>query len=148
MNLEVILDSGKSLRNEFSTSEDVLNLEPILNSGLRFSIADGRLSVKGPAALVQEFSAGIKQWKPELLKITAGETVDDVGVCDYCSADLIGLPVQFDGYVNRVCPSCGQWHRCLPPPATKPILVCTSTTIDLFSKVAADHATIGDLVNH
>lgn len=55
----------------------------------------------------------IADWKPELIKIIAGEIVDDVGGCDQCGGELLGLRT-FDHYVNRVCPDCGKWFRCIP----------------------------------
>jgi len=55
----------------------------------------------------------VRQWKPELIKILNGETSTDIGQCD-CGSSLLGLPTR-DGYVNRVCPDCGRWFRCLDP---------------------------------
>lgn len=113
-------------------------LNSILNSGLTFSIEDGRLSAEGPASLRKAFRDSIRRNKPELLKILAGETIHDVGSCDHCAAELLGLPVH-GGYINRVCPDCGQWFRCLPPIDAKPVipktttdLVCNSQPIPLF----------------
>ena len=90
-------------------------LKHILESGLKFAIVDGGLSVRGSAALVTEFRQLIVDWKPEIIKIVALETVDDAGACDHCNGTLIGLRT-FDHYINRVCADCGTWHRCLPPP--------------------------------
>ena len=91
----------------------------ILESDLVLAVVDGRLSVKGPKSLLSELAPIIKHWKPELLRIAGGDTIGDVGQCDQCAADLIGLPVAFDRFINRVCPACGKWHRCLPPDWTK-----------------------------
>ena len=113
-------------------------LNSILNSGLRFSIVNGRLSAKGPEALMDAFRDAIRRNKPELLKVLAGETVHFCGHCDQCGAELLGLLVH-GGYTNRVCPECGKWFRCLPPmeakpaiPATSTDLVCNSQPIPLF----------------
>lgn len=87
-------------------------LNSILKSGLRLAVVEGRLSVKGPAKLLNAFRDATRRNKPELLKVLAGQSVDDVGQCDACGADLLGLQVR-GGYVNRVCPECGEWFRCL-----------------------------------
>ena len=87
-------------------------LNNILNSGLKMSVVDSRLSVRGSTELVGEFRAAIQTWKPEIVKILSGESVGDVGDCDHCHGSLIGLRT-FDYYINRVCPDCGKWFRCL-----------------------------------
>lgn len=89
-------------------------LNSILESGLKFAVVDDRLSVFGPRALVAEFRLLIRNWKPEITKVVAGETVADVGTCQHCNGTLIGLRT-FDHYVNRVCGDCGTWYRCFPP---------------------------------
>jgi hypothetical protein len=110
----------------------------IIESDVILAVVDGRLSVKGPESLVADLAPIIKQWKPELLKIAAGDSVGDVGTCDRCAADLIGLPVAFDGFTNRICPDCGKWHRCLPPKEITPAPpvstdhVCNTEPIPLF----------------
>ena len=86
----------------------------ILKSALVLSIVDGGLSVKGPKSQLVELLPIVKQWKPELAKIAAGETVSSVGSCDHCNTDLLGLLVH-GGYINRVCPTCGRFAICLPP---------------------------------
>ena len=86
----------------------------ILESGLVLSIVNSRLSVKGPNSELAELVPILEQWKPELLKIAAGETIADVGDCEHCNAELLGLLVHGD-YTNRVCPECGRWTICLPP---------------------------------
>ena len=91
-----------------------MTLNTLLESGLKFAIVDDRLSVRGSAELVEEFRQMIANWKPELMKIAGGEVVADVGYCDGCNSDLIGLPT-FDQFINRVCPLCGKWFRCLEP---------------------------------
>ena len=109
----------------------------ITESDLILSVKDGRLKVKGSESQVAELLPTIKQWKPELLKIAIGQTVNDVGGCDRCGADLLGL-ITFDGYVNRVCPACGCWKICFPPrnttpaPTTTAKPVCIAQLITLF----------------
>ena len=88
-------------------------LNTTLESGLKFGIVDDGLSVRGSVALVAEFRELIRHWKPELINVLNGETITDVGQCDYGSS-LLGLPTR-DGYINRVCPDCGSWFRCLDP---------------------------------
>jgi|TARA_B110000495_G_C22545127_1_gene330274 hypothetical protein len=99
----------------------------IMSSGLSLSIVDGGLAIRGPQTELAEILPMIKRWKPELIKILEGETVDDVGVCDQCGADLLGLLVKFDSYVNRVCPQCGQWFQCLPPASKNLLILATAT---------------------
>lgn len=53
----------------------------------------------------------IRSNRYEPVKVVAGESVGDVGLCERCSGDLIGFPTA-DGYVNRLCSECGKWHRC------------------------------------
>ena len=96
-------------------------MNPTLNRILRFanlaqivmSVESGVLFLEGESDQVQELVVMVKQWKPELIKILNGETITDVGQCD-CGSSLLGLPTK-DGYINRVCPDCGQWFRCLDP---------------------------------
>ena len=91
-------------------------ISDILKSELSFSVdSDGGLSVKGPKSVMKELLPTIRRLKPELMQIVAGDSIADVGQCDHCNAGLIGLPVSFDGYVNRVCGACGRWAICLPP---------------------------------
>ena len=86
-----------------------------LATDVQLSVDAGKLVIDGPDDVVDELIPMVKRWKPELIKVLTGGTVADVGQCDHCSADLIGLPVSFDGYVNRVCGACGAWAICLPP---------------------------------
>lgn len=109
-------------------------IDEILNSGIELSVTDaGKLRFKGDAETVNRWKPALRQWKLELIKILTGDTVGDVGQCDDCSAGLIGLPVS-GGYVNRVCPACGTWHRCIEPPAKRARPVCTKPPESLFSK--------------
>jgi len=109
----------------------------ILTGGLAFNYVDGKLIVRGDPELIKRMTPAIKRWKPELLKVMAGETVGNVGRCDQCNADLLGL-ITFDGYVNRVCPVCGCWKICLQPrnttpaPTTTAKPVCIAQPITLF----------------
>lgn len=91
-----------------------MTLNTLLETGLKFAIVDDRLSVRGSAELVIEFRQLITDLKPELVKIMAGEVVEDVGSCDGCNGELIGVPT-FDQFINRVCLLCGKWFRCLEP---------------------------------
>lgn len=75
------------------------------------STVEGRLDIEGHELTIRLFLPSIKQWKPELVMLLKGETVDGVGKCD-CGSWLTGFPT-FDGYVNRCCISCGAWHRCI-----------------------------------
>ena len=91
-------------------------INAILNSDIELAVSDaGKLSFKGPPEQVEQLMPALKLWKVELLKLLLGETVSDVGNCVLCDVPLIGIPVSFDGYTNRVCPDCGKWHHCLPP---------------------------------
>lgn len=78
-------------------------------------VESGKMVLDGPNDAVNELIPLVKKWKPELIQMLAGETIGDVGHCDHCNADIIGLPVSFDGFVNRVCGACGRWATCLPP---------------------------------
>ena len=100
----------------------------ILASDVRLSVRDGKLSIKGSPDVVKSLAPTIKRWKPELLKVLAGETICDVGDCDQCEAELLGLLVH-GGYTNRVCPECDKWFRCLPPMEAKPEILVTSTDL-------------------
>ena len=73
-----------------------------------------KITIDGPDSAVDELIPLVRRWKPELIQLLKGETISDVGSCDHCNADLIGL-VTFDGYTNRTCPACGKWFRCLEP---------------------------------
>jgi len=84
-------------------------------AGVTIMLEDGAIFLDGPVDAVDELAPLVKQYKPELIKVLNGETIADVGHCDRCNADLIGLPVDFDGYVNRVCGACGRWAVCMPP---------------------------------
>lgn len=119
-----------------------MSINAILESGLRLSVVKGRLAVRGSAEAVAEFRELIHSWKPELIKIANGDTVEGAGQCDQCGADLLGLRTP-DGYVNRVCGHCGTWHRCQKHNVQS---VCVEPLQGLFSKVAADPDTIGDLL--
>ena len=91
-------------------------INAILRSGIELSVGEtGKLAFKGRAETVKQWKPALRQWKLELLKVAVGETITNVGHCDHCGANLIGLPVSFDGYVNRVCGDCGRWAVCLPP---------------------------------
>ena len=91
-------------------------IDAILSSGIELSVgSNGKLLFNGKAQTVTHLKHAMKQWKPELISILRGESVSDVGKCDQCGTDLIGLPVSHDGYTNRVCGACGTWHSCLPP---------------------------------
>lgn len=79
------------------------------------AIDAGKLVLDGPDGAVDELIPMVRRWKPELLMLLSGESITDVGQCDHCNADLIGLPVSHDGFVNRVCGACGEWAICLPP---------------------------------
>ena len=82
---------------------------------LSMFMESGKIILDGPDNAVNELIPLVKKWKPELIQVLAGEAIGQVGQCDHCSADLIGLPVSFDGFVNRVCGACGQWATLLPP---------------------------------
>lgn len=83
--------------------------------GVSMVLNAGKIAIDGPNDAVDDLIPLVKQWKPELIKLLSDETIGNVGHCDHCGADLIGLPVSFDGYVNRVCGDCGRWAVCLPP---------------------------------
>ncbi len=87
----------------------------IFESRLVLTAVDGRLEVQGPKLLLDELRPIIRQWKHELLTIVTGKSVRHVGQCRSCGDNLIGLPVNHDGYLNRVCGACGRWAICLPP---------------------------------
>ena len=94
-----------------------MNLNLILSTaesaGISLSIDGATIVIEGAADQANELATMIKKWKPELIKVLNGETIDNVGQCD-CGSALLGLPT-FDGSVNRVCPDCGRWFRCLDP---------------------------------
>ncbi len=83
-------------------------------SSVSMLVEAGKLILDGPDDAVDELLPLVKQWKPELIQLLSGETVANVGQCEQCDADLIGLLVS-GGYVNRVCGACGRWAICLPP---------------------------------
>ena len=83
-----------------------------MGAGLLFEIDDNRLLFTGPAETVARYQSAIKAWKPEIIRIVKGDVCGDVGACDRCGRDLLGLPV-VDGFTNRVCQHCGKWHRCV-----------------------------------
>ena len=106
--------------------------------GVAITANNGKLKLEGPTSALDKVASMAKPWKPELLKVLAGETVEGVGDCDQCGGELLGLVVH-DGYVNRVCPQCGKWFRCLSLATAKPVislnttdLVCNSQPIPLF----------------
>jgi len=111
----------------------------IRRARLKLSIDDGKLKVKGKASLVSELSSTIKRWKPELIKTLEGKTVKSVGDCDRCDAELLGLLVHGD-YINRVCPECGKWFRCLEPNKHQRESNCAEEHQIVESKVAASLA--------
>ena len=91
-------------------------IHSIINSGIELSISEsGDLSYKGDESLVSGFMQKMRQWKPELIRYLRGDFITNVGNCEFCDSPLIGLPVSFDGYVNRVCGDCGRWAICLRP---------------------------------
>lgn len=91
-------------------------IHSIINCGIEFSVNEsGNLSFRGDQSLVTKFMPKMRQWKPELIRYVRGDFIKDVGNCNFCDSPLIGLPVSFDGYVNRVCGDCGRWAVCLPP---------------------------------
>ena len=84
------------------------------SNGITLDVDGDCIVLEGPAEQVDELATTIRQWKPELIKVLQGQTVGNVGTCD-CGSALLGLPT-FDGFVNRVCPDCGRWHRCQVDP--------------------------------
>lgn len=82
--------------------------------GITLDLDGDYIVLEGPESLVDELSEMIRQWKPELIKVLQGQIVSNVGTCN-CGSALLGLPT-FDGFVNRVCPDCGRWHRCQVDP--------------------------------
>ena len=92
-------------------------------SNVSLVLDSGMIHLDGPDNAVDKLIPMVKKWKPELQKVLAGETMAGVGTCGHCNADLIGLPVALDGYINRVCGDCGRWATCLPPSWTPSDLV-------------------------
>ena len=78
------------------------------------TVESGKIVLDGPDDAINELIPLVKSWKPELIQLLGGDSITNVGQCEHCIADLIGLPVSFDGYVNRVCGACGHWAVCLP----------------------------------
>ena len=117
---------------------------------LELRTVDGKLVVVGDIDLINVMTPAIKRWKPELIRIVEGNTVCDVGCCDHCGTDLLGMVVH-GGYINRVCVTCGNWFQCLTPTGSmqellRPIkrkreLTCAGEQDSVeYSKVAADCA--------
>lgn len=94
-----------------------MTINQVFESATRLQVGltleNENLVLDGPVAAVDQLLLLARPHKPELIKILNGETIIDVGQCD-CGSSLLGLPTR-DGYVNRVCPDCGQWFRCLDP---------------------------------
>ena len=93
------------------------------SSGVSLTANAGKIAIDGPNDAVDELIPLVQKWKLELIQLLGGDIIADVGQCDHCNADLIGLPVSFDGYTNRVCGDCGRWSTCLPPSWTPGDLV-------------------------
>jgi hypothetical protein len=90
-------------------------LDELLSTEIELQVDGGRLLYRIPEETAEKYLDEIRRWKPELIRMLNGDYCGDVGQCEQCGADLIGLPVAFDGYVNRVCGHCGTWHRCIAP---------------------------------
>ena len=87
----------------------------VKSTGVSLIANTGKITLDGPGDTVDELMPLVQKWKQELIQLLDGDPIANVGQCDHCSADLIGLPVSFDGFVNRVCGACGRWATCLPP---------------------------------
>lgn len=106
---------------------------------------DGMLKIAGPQSAIKEVAILAKPHKQELLNIASGQTVDDVGHCDDCGSVLLGLTT-FDRYVNRTCPNCGRWCRCLTPTTTQEIKSCSERSEPIQQKWLPDARTPDSLV--
>ena len=89
-----------------------LILRAASDTGVILSHAEDGLIVDGPERAVDSIVGQIKPFKFEIIKMLNGETIDQVGSCDDCEAELTGFPTT-DGFVNRTCLECGKWFRCL-----------------------------------
>jgi hypothetical protein len=90
-------------------------LDEILSAEIKLKVEGGQLLYGMAEATAEKYLDEIKRWKPELIRVLNGDYCGGVGQCEQCGADLVGLPVAFDGFVNRVCGHCGTWHSCLNP---------------------------------
>jgi len=88
--------------------------ETIKELGVTITTKGENLQLSDPASKSPELVEAVEFHKYELLAIHQGKMVRDVGNCDQCVDKLVGL-LAFDGYINRTCPTCGKWFRCLPP---------------------------------
>ena len=90
-------------------------LDEILSAEIELKVDGDQLRYRMTEETNEKYLDEIRLWKQELIRMLNGDYCGDVGQCEQCGADLIGLPVAFDGFTNRVCGHCGEWHRCLKP---------------------------------
>ena len=94
-------------------------LNEIFSAEIELKVDGDQLAYGMTEETAEKYLDEIRRWKLELIRILNGDYCGDVGRCEQCSADLIGLPVAFDGFTNRVCGHCGKWHRCIKPNAER-----------------------------